>query len=287
MDVLTLNPHGYCMGVHQALLLAIKAKEDYPDRDVYLLGLLVHNETAVAELQAKGLIPLDEREKSILDHLLERKKGDVIVFSAHGHPASYEDLAREKGLIIVDATCRYVNENLLAATSSEDPILYIGVDGHLESESFLANCPDADFYDVKSRHWSPLRLKGMKKKPRVITQTTLSIEEVQSALNDIRQYFPDAVLEKERCHSTTLRQKAMLDLPKDVDAVVVLGSNRSNNSVKLYELARSGGHDAYLCLGLEEVKKLDFSGKKRLALSSGASTSEETFQEVLNYLRSL
>ena len=287
MDVLTLHPHGYCVGVRAAIALAKKAKEDYPDRNVYLLGLLVHNETAVAELSTLGLIPLDEREKPLLDHLLGLNKGDVVVFSAHGHPDAYEDLAKEKGLIIVDATCRYVKENLASALSGEGPILYIGVAGHLESEAFLANCPEAEFYDVKSGRSHLIGLVGRGKTPRVITQTTLSGEEIEKAMEEIRRFFPDATLEKERCHSTSLRQKAVLSLPEDVDALIVLGSHRSNNSLKLAELGAASGKQTHLCLGLDEVKKLDLSDKKRLALCSGASTSDDVFDAVLSYLSAL
>ena len=289
MEVLLLHPHGYCVGVRAALSLALTTKEKYPDRDVYLLGLLVHNEETMEELSSHGLIPLDERKKPLLDHLLERKKGDVVVFSAHGHPEAYEDLARDKGLIFVDATCNFVQENLRSARSSTSPILYVGVAGHLESEAFLANCPDATFYDVKSRRCNFLSLlgKGKGRPPVVITQTTLSYPEVEDAMKDILSFFPEAKLEKERCHSTSLRQKAILDLPKDIDAVVVLGSTRSNNSLKLAELASSRGYETHLCLGLEEVKQIDFGTKKRLALCSGASTSDQTFLDVANYLRSL
>ena len=287
MEVLPLHPHGYCVGVRQAISTALEAKKNYPDRDVYLLGLLVHNEETMKDLSNAGLIPLDEHEKSILEHILDRKKGDVVVFSAHGHPEAYEELAKEKGLIVIDATCRYVTENLLAAKEESSPVLYVGVEGHLESEAFLANCPEATFYDVKTGHAEFMHLLAQGGNPTIITQTTLSSLEVESALKDIRTLFPHATLSKERCHSTSLRQKAILDLPEDVDAVIVLGSKRSNNSLKLAELAKSKGKKAYLCLGLEDVKALPLGKERRLALCSGASTSDATFDAVLSYLRSV
>ena len=286
MNVLPLRPSGYCAGVTEAIALAIKAKKEHPNQNVYLLGLLVHNEDAVASLEKLGLIPLDERERPLLDYLFDLKKGDVVVFSAHGHPKAYDDLAKEKGIEIVDATCRFVNENLDLALSSSRPILYIGLAGHLESEAFLANCPDAFFYDVKSRKcMGILALKGKGIDPLIITQTTLSKDEIDFAMSDIRVFFPHAELAKERCASTTLRQKALKEMPSDVDCVIVLGSKRSNNSLKLAEIAASRGVDSYLCLDLEEVKKLDLHQKRRAALISGASTSGETFDEVLTYLK--
>ena len=286
MDVLPLRPSGYCAGVTAALSIAAKAKKMYPDRNVYLLGLLVHNEDAVASLEKLGLIPLDEREKPLLDYLFELKKGDVVVFSAHGHPEAYEDFAKGRGIECIDATCRFVTENLDIAKESAKPVLYIGLQGHLESEAFLANCPEAFFYDVKSRRCEGiLALKGKCPNPLIITQTTLSKDEIDSAMEDIRSIFPKAELTKERCASTTLRQKALREMPDDVDCVIVLGSKRSNNSLKLAEIGASRGVETHLCLDLEEVRLLDLQKKRRVALISGASTSGDTFEEVLTYLR--
>ena len=286
MNVTIVNPHGYCVGVHNAMAIALKAKEEHPNANVYLLGLLIHNEEAIAELESKGLIVLDERKKDLLDYLLDLKKGDVVVFSAHGHPSSYDDLAKAKGLILVDATCRYVSENT-ASAEGVDNVIYVGLSSHLESQAFLANCPDASFYDVLTGNFPYLRVKGRSNTPTIITQTTLSGLEVEKALADITHYFPDAILAKQRCFSTTLRQSAIAALPEDIEEVIVLGSKRSNNSLKLAEIASSKGFSTHLCLGLEDVKALDLKGKKKIALSSGASTSEKTFQDVLTYLKGL
>ena len=287
MEVTIVSPHGYCPGVNKAIEIAKQAKKDHPDQDVYLLGSLVHNEDTIQELKEAGLLLLDEKEKDLLSHLLERKKGDVIVFSAHGHPEAYEELAKEKGLFIVDATCRYVKENLEFALNCTQPVVYVGVEGHLESEAFLANCPDAVFYEAGGKACHFLSLLAKKQAPILVGQTTLSDEEVSSALEDIRKLFPNAVKGKERCATTSLRQAALRNLPKDIDVLFVLGSKTSNNSLKLHQIALEEGFEAYLCLNLDEVKKVPLEGKRKAALCSGASTSNKTFEEVLNYLRSV
>ena len=74
---------------------------------------------------------------------------------------------------------------------------------------------------------------------------------------------------------------------KKADCLLVLGSNTSSNSRKLLELALSSGTPAYLALGLEEVKRLDLSPYRRLALCSGASTSKQEVLRCRDYLLSL
>jgi 4-hydroxy-3-methylbut-2-enyl diphosphate reductase len=79
----------------------------------------------------------------------------------------------------------------------------------------------------------------------------------------------------------------MRSLPKDVDVVLVLGSPRSNNSAKLKEIAESQGYETHFVLNVEELKRIDLSGKRKAALASGASTSPEAMEAALAYLESL
>ena len=268
--------------------IALKAKKEHPGQRVVLLGNLVHNEIAVADLKKAGLEIIDERKTAPLDGLLSLNAKDVVVFSAHGHPEVYDDLAKAKGLVLIDATCPFVKENTKEGQNSEEPIIYIGVPGHLECEAFLANCPDAAFYDIEKKEFPYLRIKGKKKAPRIIAQTTLSLEEVESAKADILSLLPNAIMGKERCFATRERQKVVGELRKeDVDVLIVLGSATSNNSKKLYEIAKNNGLPCFLCLDKDEVAKLDLSAYKKAALISGASTAESTCLEVEAYLKSL
>ena len=190
-------------------------------------------------------------------------------------------------MIVYDATCRYVTENLVSALNviKDRSVIYAGVKGHLESLAFLANCPKAIFYDVATNVFDEKAVLG--NEPFVIAQTTLSGLEVERARHEILSRFPQAVFGPERCHSTALRQKAMSELPSDVDTVIVLGSKRSNNSLKLAQIAMNQGFETHLIMDLASLKELDLGGKKKVALASGASTSFETFEECLQYLQSI
>lgn len=282
MEVLSVIPFGYCSGVEKAMSVAINAKRENPDRNVCLLGSLIHNETAIAYLKSQGLILLDESLINLEKALKDLEKGDVVVFSAHGHPRYYDDVAKEKGLLVYDATCRFVNENL-SSSVGKSPLIYIGQEGHLEKEAFLANCPSAYFYSVSNGEGS---WRECEKHPSIIAQTTLSGEEISKALEEIESQLGQAEFIKGRCLATSLRQKAMEEGAKNADCAIVLGSATSNNSKKLFEIAAKHC-PAFLCLGLDEVKRLDLSRFKKVALSSGTSTSRETFLEVRSYLQTL
>lgn len=282
MEVLSILPFGYCSGVEKAMGIAIKAKRENPNRKVCLLGSLIHNESAISFLKSQGLILLDEAATNLENALKSLDEGDVVVFSAHGHPRHYDDIVKEKGLIAYDATCRFVNENL-ASSVAKSPLIYIGQEGHLEKEAFLANCPSAYFYSVSSGGGS---WRKCQEPPYVIAQTTLSGEEISKALGEIESHLGRAEFIKGRCLATSTRQKAMEEGARNADCAIVLGSSTSNNSKKLVEIA-SKSCPAFLCLGLEEVKRLDLSKFAKVALASGTSTSRETFLEVRAYLQKL
>ncbi len=287
MKVKPILPFGYCKGVQQAILLAKKAKEENIDRSCYLLGMLVHNEETIADLKGHGLTVLDDSKDSLESLLRSVPDGQVVIFSAHGHDKKLDEIAKSKSLTVYDSTCSFVSDNLKEAfeASKRGSVIYIGAKGHLEAESFLSNFKEAVFYDVKSDLWDPSSVKGSS--PTVISQTTLSYLELEKAHKAILSSFPDAKIGPERCLATTLRQEAIATIPDSIKSVIVLGSARSNNSKKLYEIAKEHGKEAYLCLGLEDVKKLNLNRSEEIALATGASTAPKTYHDVLGYLESL
>ncbi len=283
MDILLAKPYGYCYGVSKAMDIALRAKREHPDSNVYLIGAPVHNEDAIAYLSSKGLLLLDGDFASLKERVEALPQGSRVVFSAHGHPFSFDEVAKRKGFLVYDGTCAFVKENLDSALRSSSPIIYIGQEGHAEKDSFLANCPKARFYDAKTGEgdW-----RSCLPSPRIVSQTTLSEEEIRRACEDIRSFFPGAELLKERCTATRIRQEKVNELSKEADAALVLGSKTSNNAKKLFEIA-SANCRSWLCLDEKEVRSLDLSPYKKILVCSSASTSKEIVEATVNYLSSL
>ena len=154
MEVFEVKPHGYCQGVMDAIKLALKAKEENPDRTCFLLGGIVHNEDTIKFFEERGFIILNEKKASLDVLISSIPDGEVVIFSAHGHAKSLEDIAKKKQLIIYDATCPFVTANMrLASSKYHRDIVYVGVKGHLEAEGFLANVKTAGFYDTDKAHF--------------------------------------------------------------------------------------------------------------------------------------
>ena len=285
MEIIVVEPHGYCSGVCRALALAKKAKADNPGKRIFLLGAPVHNEIATQSLEKEGFILLDEKENTLENHLLALCPGDIAVFSAHGHPSTLDRIAEEKGVVAIDATCPFVDANRqrgMGAIDHESPLFYLGTRGHLEAESFLANVSHAVFLDA---HHPEVLTSG--KKALLIAQTTLSDSEIEHALAVLKSHYEDTEILSARCGATEIRQKAVRSLPRDCEALIVLGSPASNNSRKLAEIGREIGLDAYLVLDVKGLRDLPLAKYRKIALSAGASTPPECFSQALDYLRLL
>lgn len=283
MQITLIKPQGFCGGVTRAVSLAKKAKEDHPSKDIYILGMLAHNQTLIDDLSKQGFITLLGNEEEEINKL---KKGDVIVFTAHGHSEYLDNLAISKGLITYDATCFKVKSNLEKIQKEiEDghQVIYIGQKGHKETEAALSISPQVSLYDTKLLINYYLITD---KNPYVINQTTLNYYELTRFYDDIKKHIPGARFENEICDATRLRQEAMLHIDKDVELIVVVGHKKSSNTNRLFDIAKTHYPDALVMMvnDVEDMKAFDLSSIKKAAIASGASTPSYIVDEIYEYL---
>ena len=283
MEIVVLQPHGYCSGVKRAIELAKKAAHEGSNKPLIMASPLIHNEASLAKLDLPNTLIA---KGDIVDTILDAPRESRILFSAHGHPFAYDELCLVKGHTIYDGTCPFVYENLQQAATFDGCICYIGEISNEECRGFLANVPEAICYELPEKKWNPLKLKAKEQQVGILCQTTLGNDEIEAAIADIKSFFPDAKVLGKNCPSTRARQENIARL-EGVDALIVLGSQTSSNSRRLAELGKAKGLPTYLVLDETAVKSLDLSSYQRIALSSGASTDEDTFESVLTYLKSL
>ncbi|MDO4378925.1 MAG: 4-hydroxy-3-methylbut-2-enyl diphosphate reductase, partial [Erysipelotrichia bacterium] len=104
MEIIKVKPSGYCKGVIKAILKVKETLKKYPNKQIYILGMLVHNRFVVQALEQYHIITLNDRKKTKKELIDEINEG-VIIFTAHGIDPQLKKYAQNKGLITVDATC--------------------------------------------------------------------------------------------------------------------------------------------------------------------------------------
>jgi len=281
--VTLLKPIGHCFGVLKALEIAKETVKKYPNKNIYVFGLLVHNEEVNEILNKLGIKTIENIDNPI-DQLNEFTKDDIVIFTAHGHPLSYEETLKNNGVTFVDATCIKVKQCFDIISAAKE-VIYIGKKNHPETKAALTMNNNAHFYDIKA----PFDYSLVKSvNPLVINQTTLSFLELKEIHEDIKQHIPNAIIHDEICNATLLRQKAIEELDKDIDTLFIVGSKKSSNTLKLYEVALKIHQDKqiYFIENLEALKKLHVRFKNA-AVTGGTSTPNETIYKVKEYLEEI
>ena len=288
MNVYVTNPHGFCMGVVNAIKVAEKTKFDNPNRPVAILGMLVHNETVVQQLQEKGIFTLHDPSKSHKELLNEVSANTIIIFTAHGHDKQLEQIAQQRNITYVDATCPRVKRNhrlIIDNLNQGKQVVYIGKKGHPETISSLAIDKSIIFLDTKEK--LDIKSLDLLKETFVINQTTLSFLELEEIHHYLKRIFVNLTINPELCSETRLRQQAVINIPEHADLIYVVGSKYSSNTEKLFEVAKKSHPQAliYRIDTIKDIQHRDLANKKLVAIAAGASTPPELTNEVIDYLR--
>ena len=280
-----LKPIGHCFGVLKAIEIAKETKKKYIDKNVYVFGLLVHNEEVVKELDKAGIKTSEMNEETAVEILNKFTPDDVVIFTAHGHPQMYEDILNRNHVSYVDATCSRVKDCFNIIKEAEE-VIYIGKNHHPETVAALTMNKRAYLYDISNPNFDYSKLES--DHPLVINQTTLSFLELEKIHEDIKNKLPNAIFHEEICNATLLRQKAIKELDESVDTIIIVGSQKSSNTMKLYEIAQSEHPNKQIVLvnNVDELKPLNLSFNN-VVIASGTSTSIETINQIKFYLESL
>lgn len=283
MKVALIKPQGFCSGVTRAVKLAEQARKEHPNKNIYILGMLAHNQSLIDDLNKKGFITLEGNEEENIKSL---KEGDILIFTAHGHDEKLDNLAKAKGLVTYDATCFKVKDNLQKIKKEIEnghQVIYIGQNGHKETNASLSVSRNVSLYDTKLLFNYHLITDNS---PFVINQTTLNYYELSKYHSDIKSNIPGARIENEICNATRLRQEAVLKIDDDTDLIIIVGHKISSNSNKLFEIASKNFPKALTLMvnNLEELSSYNISDKKKAALGSGASTPQYIVDEIYEYL---
>jgi 4-hydroxy-3-methylbut-2-en-1-yl diphosphate reductase len=267
--IVIASPHGFCGGVKRAIEIAQAANP----ANTYLLGDIVHNDHVIKSLKIKTV-----------KNLSEIPLGNSVIIRAHGATPQVYQEAKKRQLNIIDATCPLVLQvHEFVKLNKDKNIIYLVSDkNHDEAVGVVAQGSNITAYtlDEYDKILAPSNSV-------LITQTTLSVQETQKTIDYLKNKFPKLEIYPHICPATTDRQKAVLELAKNCEIILIIGSPNSSNSLRLYETAISTGKKAYIVDNITEIQKEWFNNYQNIGISSGASTPENILKEVYDYLATL
>jgi len=268
--ILLAAPRGYCAGVDRAVIAVEKALERF-GAPVYVRKQIVHNIHVVRELEARGVIFVDE--------VADVPPESNIVFSAHGVSPAVVQQAADRELNAIDATCPLVTKvhrEAVRFSGQDYHILLIGHEGHEEVEGTMGHAPENTTLVNDPEEAS--RIEPPETENLIwLSQTTLSVDETMETVRRLRERFPHLQdpPSDDICYATQNRQVAIKKIAPECDLVIVVGSPNSSNSVRLVEVALEYGAKAsYRVDYASEIEQAWLEGVETIGVTSGASVPE-------------
>ncbi len=274
--VLLAEPRGFCAGVEKAIkALAWMVRVFEPP--VYCYHEIVHNRHVVDRFRAQGVI--------FVDDIAEVPSGAPLMLSAHGSAPEVVEASRARGGVVVDAVCPLVTKvhhEMKVRSRKGYTVLYVGHAGHEEAVGTMAVAPESVRLVEHEEDLDALGDLGGSEAPvALLAQTTLSHDEWRGLMESARQRFPDLWMpnRSDLCFATTNRQAALKAIASEADAVVVIGSANSSNTVALETVALASGCPRVLRINEADELPDDLHGT--VGVTAGASAPEALVQEVI------
>ncbi len=266
---------GFCFGVKRAvdaILEALTAGE--PEREVWTIGMPIHNPQEVARLRAMGL--------RVAGEAAEVPPGAKVLIRAHGESRAVLNELREKNVCVIVTTCPFVRraQDLANSLSGEGyHIVLLGDRNHPEIRSIMGYVDGG--LDVVADEADAERLP---KRGRValISQTTQQEERLSAVAAVLVRRAGELRVCNTICRATVERQDAVRALVGRVDGVVLIGGRESANTGKLRNIAEMNGLDVLWIESAEELDRGWFEGRDTIGIAAGASTPEWLITEISN-----
>jgi len=278
ISILLAAPRGFCAGVDRAIQIVEQAIRKW-GAPVYVRHEIVHNRHVVERLEALGAVFVEELDECPIDR--------PVIFSAHGVPKAVPAEARAREMIYVDATCPLVSKVHVEAQRHFDAgreIVLIGHAGHPEVIGTMGQLPEGAITLLETVADAEAFAPRDPAKLSFVTQTTLSVDDTAEMVAVLQRRFPAiaAPHKEDICYATTNRQDAVKAMAEQSDLVLVIGSPKSSNSVRLVEVAkRAGARDARLVGSAAEVDWSWFEGVASVGVTAGASAPEDLVEGLI------
>jgi 4-hydroxy-3-methylbut-2-enyl diphosphate reductase len=276
--VLLAAPRSFCAGVDRAIEIVERLLAEHGP-PIYVRHHIVHNDHVVRRLERMGAVFVDDED--------EVPSGEICVLSAHGVAPSVRENCERRGLRVVDAVCPLVSKVHAEARRYADSghlVALVGHANHVEVIGTRGERPESTV--VVESPEEAARLDSGGKPVAVISQTTLSLDDVRATVDALEDRFgaltrPAA---DDICYATQNRQDAVKRLAEEASLILVIGSQTSSNAQRLVEVAHNAGADAELIDGESELDDDVLAGHEVVGLTAGASTPEELVEATIERL---
>lgn len=272
MEIRTIG--GFCYGVSFAYTQVMHLTEKFPDKQITLIGELVHNDDVILKLKEKGVLTVNS-----IDDLFSLKTDKPIlpVMRAHGSTVDEEKrmIQRYGKSGFIDLTCKFVRSGpQKAAQEFSDKgykVVVFGKSDHPEARGIASRATDSIIYesadDVKSQDFTQGQHIG------IVAQTTTDIDKFYLLVEKLKTMDLDVNVADTYCYATKSNQKGVKEIASWAELILVIGGKKSSNTQKLFDICQKYKKTAFKIENSSEINEIWFSGKpQKIGIAAGAST---------------
>lgn len=280
-NIIQAKSAGFCYGVKRAVELSKEVKELNPDKNVYILGELIHNAQAIQMLEELGIKTVNK---------IPADKNGICIIRTHGVSPEIVKEIQNSGCEIIDATCPDVkkvqqkaselSENgyqVVIIGKAEHPEV-IGIKAHADSHGEIPAIVISKPGEVETFQEN---LKSAEK-VGIVVQTTQKIELLNQILAEITPFSKEIVVFNTICPATKNRQKEAVKLAKDAELMIVAGGRNSANTTHLAEILSEITKTIHIETA-DELENYDDLLKQcqNIGITAGASTPKEIIERII------
>lgn len=277
IEIINITPRGYCNGVVCAIkMINDILKENNYKKPLYMYGQLVHNTHVTNALNGKGVITIDDYNNI--------NEGTIIV-TAHGLSIKEQEIIKNKGLDIIDTTCKEVTkiQNVVKDKINEGYIvLYYGKHNHPEAKAVLND--NQNVYLVSNEQDINELDIDINSKIFFTNQTTMSYFDTLKIMQVVKNKFNDVDVNIDICNASRMRQIAVYNKARECDVVIVVGDKKSNNTAKLRDICDDFNIRNYLVENIEDLKNIEIIDNMKIGITAGSSTPNKLVNEIIKTL---
>ena len=273
---------GFCYGVKRAVETAIRLKQENPDKNIYILGELIHNTDVINELESLGI-------KTIYD--VPSKGNGICIVRSHGEAPQVFEKIKEAGFELVDLTCpdvKKVQQKAVELAKNDYFVVIVGKSNHPEVIAIRAN---ANLYSDKVAVATTIdELKEYEaeikchKKVGVVVQTTQMVSSLNTIVNYLNTLAKEILIHNTICQSTAMRQKEAKELAKESDLMIVVGSKKSANTTHLAEILKNCTKTIHI-ENDSEIDSYILKDVQNIGVTAGASTPQKVIDNVIKKIK--
>lgn len=275
---------GFCYGVKRAVETAKRLKSENPDKNVYVLGELIHNTDVIRELDDLGI-------KTIYE--IPEKGDGICIVRSHGEAPEVFEQLEKAGFEVVDMTCldvKKVQQKAIELAKSDYFVIIVGKANHPEVIAIKANAEQYSDKVLVATSIDEISVFEDKikehQKVGVVVQTTQMLSTLNTIVSYLNSISKEVLVHNTICQSTAKRQAEAKELAQTSDLMVVVGSKKSANTTHLAEILKDITNTIHIENDSELDSKFDYiKNAKEIGITAGASTPENVIKNVVSKLK--